>query len=354
MTEIKHRIGIIGAGVIADFHAQALQAMQGVELVAAFARNKDKADSFSQNYGCSGYSDLDEFLMHPGMDVVTIGSVSGVHLEHTSAAAKAGKHIICEKPLEVTTSRIDEMIKICEENSVMLSGIFPRRFNDSTHIFKQAIATGRLGKVVLCDTEIKWWRTQEYYDSGEWRGTWSLDGGGALMNQSIHTIDLMLYLMGDVKSVSASGGLEAHEAIEVEDVAVALVEFESGARGVIQASTACYSNNGLPASIHICGDKGSIMMVDDKFSIWDLKESEFGDDEILEKYGLESSKTGAGAADPKAIDFMWHQRNFENALNALGSNEKPEIDGKEGRRAVELICAIYESIKQDGKKITLK
>ena len=135
---------------------------------------------------------------------------------------------------------------------------------------------------------------------------------------------------------------------------MAMVEFESGARGVIQASTACYSNTGLPASIHICGDQGSIMMVDDKFSIWDIKESESGDDGILEKYGLESSKSGAGAADPKAIDFQWHQRNFENALNALSNDEKPEVDGKEGRRAVELICAIYESIRQDGNKITLR
>ena len=174
------------------------------------------------------------------------------------------------------------------------------------------------------------------------------------MNQSIHTIDLMLHLMGDVNSVSASGGLEAHQGIEVEDVAVALVEFESGARGVIQASTACFSNTGLPASIHICGDQGSIMMVDDKFSIWDLKESQSGDYEILEKHGLESSKGGAGAADPKAIDFQWHQRNFENALHALSNDEKPEVDGKEGRRAVELICAIYESIKQNGNKITLR
>ena len=296
MKETKHKVGIIGAGVIADFHAQALQAIEGVELVAAYARNQDKADSFSQNYGCSGYSDLDEFLKHPGIDVVTIASVSGVHLEHASAAAKAGKHIICEKPLEVTPVRIDEMIKICEENSVMLSGIFPRRFNESTHIFKEAIDSGRLGK----------------------------------------------------------GGLEAHKGIEVEDVAVAMVEFESDARGVIQASTACYSNDGLPASIHVCGDQGSIMMVDDKFSIWDLKESESADDGILEKYGLESSQAGAGAADPKAIDFQWHQRNFENALNALSNEEKPEVDGKEGKRVVELICAIYESISQNGNKITLK
>ncbi len=354
MTGNKYRVGIIGAGVIADFHAQALQAMENTELVAAYALNQEKAELFAQKYGCLAYSDLNEFIKHEGLDVVTIGSVSGVHLDHVSLAARAGKHIICEKPLEITPQRVDEMIKICDEASVMLSGIFPRRFNDSTHIFKQALVAGRLGKVVLCDTAIKWWRTQEYYESGAWRGTWDLDGGGALMNQSIHTIDLMLYLMGDVQSVSASGGLEAHSGIEVEDVAVAIIEFKSGARGVIQASTACYSNTGLPASIHICGDQGSIRMVDDKFNIWDLKHTLAGDDEILQNHGLQSSQSGAGAADPKAIDFQWHQRNFENALLALDKNETPAVDGKEGRRAVELICAIYESIKNHGIKITLK
>jgi predicted dehydrogenase len=264
-----------------------------------------------------------------------------------------GKHIICEKPLEVTTERIDQMIRVCEENNVSLSGVFPRRFNDSTHIFKQVIEKGRLGKIVLCDTAIKWWRSQEYYDSGAWRGTWDLDGGGALMNQSIHTIDLMLHLLGDVSSVSASGGLEAHEGIEVEDIAVAIVEFKSGARGVIQASTACFSNTGLPASIHICGDQGSIMMVDDKFSIWDLKNHQSGDDKILAEHGIYEDTSGAGAADPKAIDFLWHQRNFENALHSLRKGEKPAVDGMEGRRAVELITAIYKSIQNGGSKIYL-
>ncbi|MBT5717087.1 MAG: Gfo/Idh/MocA family oxidoreductase [Opitutae bacterium] len=353
MTTKSFKIGIIGAGVIADFHAQAIQGMEGAELVAAFARNDDKARVFAEKYGCTDYSDINSFLQHPEMEVVTIASVSGAHLEHASSAAKAGKHIICEKPLEVTTDRIDQMIEVCAENNVSLSGIFPRRFNDSTYIFKKAIEGGRLGKIILCDTAIKWWRSQEYYDSGAWRGTWDLDGGGALMNQSIHTIDLMLYLLGDVTSVTASGGLEAHEGIEVEDVAVAIVEFKSGARGVIQASTACYSNTGLPASIHICGDQGSIMMVDDKFSVWDLKHHQAEDEKILAQHGVYENTSGAGAADPKAIDFVWHQRNFENALDALRNNKKPEVDGKEGRRAVELITAIYQSIQNGGTRVSL-
>jgi predicted dehydrogenase len=234
---------------------------------------------------------------------------------------EAGKHIICEKPLEVTTERIDQMIGVCEKNKVSLSGVFPRRFNDSTYIFKKTIEEGRLGKIVLCDTAIKWWRSQEYYDSGAWRGTWDLDGGGALMNQSIHTIDLMLHLLGMSPLYPPRADLEAHEGIEVEDVAVAIVEFKSGARGVIQASTACFSNTGLPASIHICGDQGSIMMVDDKFSVWDLKNHQPADEKILSEHGVYENTSGAGAADPKAIDFLWHQRNFENALDALGTKK---------------------------------
>ena len=347
------KVGIIGAGVIGDFHAEALKAMTGAELVAAYARRDDKANRFAEQHGCLGYSDLDQFLAHEGMSVVTVASVSGVHLQHVEAAAKAGKHIICEKPLEVTTERIDQMIRICEQAGVMLAGIFPRRFNPSTEVFQRAIENGRLGKVVLVDVAIKWWRSQEYYDSGAWRGTWELDGGGALMNQSIHTIDLMLHLVGPVKSVYASCGLEAHEGIEVEDVAVAMVEFANGARGVIQASTACYSNTGLPASIHVCGDKGSIRMCDDKFDLWDLKNPLPRDKEILERFGVGGVQAGAGAADPKAIDYQWHQRNFEDALLALNRGESPQVDGAEARKAVELIEAIYQSAKAGGEKIVL-
>jgi predicted dehydrogenase len=347
------KVGIIGAGVIADFHARALQAMDGAELVAAYARKQEKADAFGDKHGCSGYADLEGFLAHPGMDAVTICSVSGAHLEHASAAARAGKHIICEKPLEVTPERIDAMIAICKENGVSLSGIFPRRFNDSTRVFKQAIDTGRLGKLALVDAAVKWWRPQDYYDSAPWRGTWALDGGGALMNQSIHTIDLMLHLVGDATRVCGSIGLVAHKGIEAEDVGVAIIEFANGARGVLQGSTACYSRTGLPASIHVCGDRGSIRMVDDRFDTWDLADPRKEDEEILARYGMDASAAGAGAADPKAIDFQWHQRNFEDAFDALRNSRHPAIDGHEGRKAVALITAIYESARQGGAPVEL-
>ena len=157
MTKVRHRVGIIGAGVIADFHAQALQAIDGVELVAAFAEIRER-QKLCQKYGCTGYSDLDQFLGHQGMNVVTVGSVSGVHLEHVRAAARAGKHVIVKSHLR-STDRVDEMIRLCEEEGVILSGIFPRRFNDSTSIFKEAITSGRPVKWFYV-IPIKWWRTQ--------------------------------------------------------------------------------------------------------------------------------------------------------------------------------------------------
>ena len=353
MSDNKYKFGIVGAGMIAEFHARAIQSMKGVELVAVYARRHEQAQEFSERYGVHGYSDYRNFLKHQGLDVVTICSVSGVHLDHVSLAAKSGKHIICEKPIEVTTERIDQMMAVCEENRVSLAGIFPRRFNDSTHLFKKVILEGRLGKIVLADASIKWWRTQEYYESSAWRGTMKWDGGGALMNQGIHTIDLLLYLMGEVRSVCAYSGLLAHEGLEVEDIAVAILEFKNGAKGVIQGSTACYSKEGHPASVQICGDSGSVTMVDDKFSVWDFKDESISDKEVLLKYGLKGISGGAGAADPSAIDYLWHQRNFEDIVDALREGKKPLVDGAEARKSVALISAIYESANGRGKRIVL-
>ena len=193
MSEKIYKVGVVGTGMIAAFHAKALEAMEGAELVAAFDRSVERAESYANEYGCTAYGDLDAFLAHPELDIVTICTPSGAHLEPSLAAAKAGKHLIVEKPIEVTIEKIDELMSVCAENNVELIGILPRRFNESTKIFKKAIEDGRFGKIVLAEASIKWWRTQAYYDSAGWRGTWALDGGGALMNQSIHTIDLLLH-----------------------------------------------------------------------------------------------------------------------------------------------------------------
>jgi UDP-N-acetyl-2-amino-2-deoxyglucuronate dehydrogenase len=348
----SYGFGIIGCGMISHFHAQAIEAMPNAHLVCVMDRSAACAMSLGPKYDCTAYTDLDEFLAHPGLDIVTIATPSGAHLEPVEAAAKAGKHIICEKPLEVTLERIDRMIAACEQNKVLLAGVFPRRFNPSTIEFKKAIDSGRLGRITLADAYIKWYRTQEYYDSGAWRGTWALDGGGALMNQSIHTIDLLYHLAGDLDTVSAFGDLAIHRDIEVEDNAAAVVRFKSGALGVIEGSTSCFSNTGHPAEVHVCGEAGSIFMKDDAFTVWDFKEAGPDDERIKQEFKSQEG-VGAGAADPKAISFIGHQWNFEDFISALEAGRRPAVDGHEARKSVEIILAIYESALAGGKPVKL-
>lgn len=337
------RLGIIGAGMISEFHAKAIAAIDGASLDAVFARRPEVASDFAEQHDCAGYSDLDAFLSHPGLEAVTICTPSGAHLEPAMAAAAAGLHIICEKPLEVTVERVDEMIDTCARAGVGLAGIFPRRFSPATAVLKETIDTGRFGRISLVEATIKWWRSQEYYDSGAWRGTWELDGGGALMNQSIHTIDLLLHLMGDARNIQANAALIAHDGIEVEDTASAIMRFDCGALGVIQGSTACWSASGHPAEIQICGDRGSVFMSDDKFRVWEFLDELPDDAKIRDAYKIDAGSAGAGAADPSAIDFSGHQRNFEDAITAFQEGCAPSVDGREARRAVALIQEIYSA-----------
>jgi len=344
------KFGIVGAGMIAEFHARAIAAMPGCELSAVYARRAGSAESFAQTFGCQAYTDYEQFLIDADLDIVTICTPSGAHLEPVRAAAQAGKHIICEKPLEVTTARVDEMIKVCADNNVALAGIFPRRFNAATQELKSAVEEGRFKRIAFADAIVKWWRPQAYYDSGAWRGTWALDGGGAIMNQSIHTVDLLLHVMGDVESVVAESGLIAHEGIEVEDTAAALLRFSSGALGVVQGSTACWSAEGHPAEVQITGEGGSAFLVDDRFRVWEFANETPDDDRIRGELGLTAAAAGAGAADPKAIDFRWHQHNFVDVVESIRAGRPPSIDGHEARRAVALIEAIYRSAQNDGKR----
>ncbi len=349
----KYTFGIIGGGMIAKHHAQAIRAMGDVaKLGAIYARNPQKAQQLSEELGCKGYDDLDELLADTSIDIVTIATPSGAHLEPALAAARAKKHIICEKPLEVTPARIEQMIVAAQSEKVLLSGIFNRRFNPAVTHLKQAVEQGRFGTLTLCDAQIKWFRTQAYYDSAAWRGTMALDGGGALMNQAIHTIDLLLYLVGNVKRLSASMALLTHENIEVEDTAVAILEFENGARGTIQGSTSCWSSTGHPAEIQICGSEGSVFLSDESFRVWDFKTPATQDDFVAQNL-MEGAAIGLGANDPNAINYLGHQRNFENVIDALNTGKPPLISGAEAMRSVRLIDAIYRSAHNDGAWVEL-
>lgn len=341
--------GVIGCGMISKFHAKALAEIEGAELVACFDRVPEAANALASEFGGTAYDDLDAMLGHEGLDVVTICSPSGAHMEPCLAAAKAGKHVIVEKPLDVTIERCDAMIKACEEAGVKLATIFPSRFHQSSKLMKEAVDAGRFGKLALGDAYVKWYRTQEYYDSGAWRGTWKLDGGGALMNQAIHSVDLLIWLMGPAEEVMAYTTTLAHERIEVEDVATATVRFASGALGVIEATTA-----GFPGSlkkIELSGSAGTAILEEEDIIKWDFAE-ETPEDEVLKTQMMGKNSTGGGAADPAAIGHHAHAELFRDFLEALEQNRAPAIDGYEGRRSVELILAIYESAKT-GKAVKL-
>ncbi len=240
---MAYGFGIVGCGMISHFHCKAIADVKGAKFVACYDSREESAEALAIQFGGTAYSDLDEMLADPRVDVVTICTPSGAHLDPAVAAAKAGKHVIVEKPLEITLKRCDAIIAACAENKVVLSTIFPSRFHKSSQTLKKAIDAGKFGTLSLGDAYVKWFRTQEYYDSGQWRGTWALDGGGALMNQAIHSVDLLTWLMGPVAELTANTATLAHQRIEVEDVATASLKFENGAAWCNRSDDGCVSRD---------------------------------------------------------------------------------------------------------------
>lgn len=346
------KFGIIGAGMIGQFHAKAITAMEGGELHSVFDLRAEAAQKLADEFGAKAYSDMDAFLADPELEIVTVGTPSGAHLEPSLAALHAGKHVICEKPLEITTERIDQLMEAAAQNGKTLAAVLNRRFHPGMDAFKKAADAGRFGQLTSASAYVKWYRDQAYYDSAGWRGTWALDGGGALMNQSIHTVDALLYLAGPVKSVQANAACLAHERIEVEDIVVAIVEFESGARGVIECSTCTWSKDGHPARVQLSGTEGSVFLADEAFEIWDFMNETAEDAEVRSQF-MKGAAAGLGANDPKAINFHQHQRNFEEVVSAISEGRPPSTSAAEARKSVALIQAIYESARNDGKKIIL-
>jgi predicted dehydrogenase len=346
------KFGIIGAGMIGRFHARAIQEMAGGELHSVFDLRTEGAEKLASEFGAKSFTDITAFLADPELEIVTIGTPSGSHLDPAIAALNSGKHVICEKPLEVTPARIDQMIAAAAINGKTLAAVLNRRFHPAMEHFKAAAMRGRFGKITSASCYVKWWRTQEYYDSAGWRGTWALDGGGALMNQSIHTIDALLHIAGPVKAVTARMDLIAHERIEVEDAAIALIEFENGALGVVEGSTACWSATGHPAEVQVCGTKGSVFLADEAFKIWDFADSSTEDLFVRENLMTTSAK-GLGANDPTAINVTGHIRNFEEVIQSIEQNRESIVCAAEARKAVTLICAIYQSAREGGKRILI-
>ena len=346
--------GIIGTGMIARFHAQALRDMPDAALHAVFDAIPERAESMAKEFGVKAYATLDDFLADPAIEIVTVCTPSGAHLDPALAALQAGKHVICEKPLEITTGRIDILMNAAESAGVSLSGIFNRRFHPAMKALKKAVDTGRFGTLTLVEAAVKWWREQSYYDSGAWRGTWALDGGGALMNQSIHIIDQLVHLCGEVEWVQGHTACLAHQRIEVEDTATALVQFKDGPLGVVTGSTACWSASGHPAEVQLCGSRGSVFLADESFRAWEFADSTADDEEVRSSLMAGSGTRGLGANDPKAINYTGHIRNFEDVINSIRAGREPSVSAREARRAVAVIEAIYESARQGGARVAPK
>jgi UDP-N-acetyl-2-amino-2-deoxyglucuronate dehydrogenase len=344
---MKYGFGIIGLGLISHTHAKAIKELKNASLVACYSRSKKKADDFAENYKCKGYNSIDEFLLNPNIDIVTICTPSGFHLEPAIRTAKAKKHLMIEKPLEITLDRCDKIIEACRKNNVKLAVVFQSRFYEASSIIKKAIENNKFGKLVNGDAYIKWLRTQKYYDEGGWHGTLKYDGGGALMNQSIHAIDLLQWFMGPVESLQAYIDTIGHKRIEVEDNAVAALKFKNGALGVIVGSTSIYP--GFQKRIEISGIKGSAVLEENTIKVWDFKDKTKEDEVLLKRFNKLNVKVG-GAADPSTIDHQGHKNQFIDFINAIETNKSPLIDGIEGRKSVEIILSIYKSAKK-GKKI---
>lgn len=340
--------GIIGTGMIGRLHARAIGAMDGGVLHSVFNHRVEKARAVGEEFGVPAFDDLQAFLSDPALEVVTVCTPSGAHYEPALAALLAGKHVLIEKPLEVTTARVDHLMEVARERGLVLASVLNRRFTPAMDAFRRAVGQGRFGRITSASCYVKWFRDQAYYDSADWRGTWALDGGGALMNQAIHAIDALLQLAGPVRAVQATTACLAHERIEIEDIGAAVIEFESGARGVIEGSTCCWSSTGHPVRIQVCGTEGSVFLADEAFEVWDFRDDR-PEDETIAASLMSGSSAGLGANNPTAIGFLQHQRNFEDFAAAVREGREPSTSARSARPAIALIEAIYQSAGGAGR-----
>jgi predicted dehydrogenase len=336
------RFCIVGGGFIGGMHAQALAAIPEATVSVVCDCSEEKAAVLAQKAGAAWVTDYRRAVERADVDVVCVCTPSGSHAEIAEAAAAAGKHLVVEKPLDVTLERVDRIIEAARKAGVKLTCIFPLRFMQGAGLARQAVEEGRLGRLVLADATIKWYRSQEYYDSSDWKGTWALDGGGALMNQGIHNIDLLNYLAGPVTGVVGRTGTLAHR-MEAEDTAVAVLTFSNGALGVVEGSTASWPGDKGRVELH--GDRGTVALEDGRIVVWKLADASPAEEErmLAAETGL-----GSGASAATSIGYELHRRQLADMVEAILRDRPPAIDGAEARRVVAIIRAIYDSDARGG------
>ena len=328
-------IGLIGGGNITETHARAAHAVSGVDIAAIYGINAERVDRLCREHGGRPYRDFEAFLTHRPLDLVIIGSPSGLHATHGIAAVLQGLHVLTEKPIDISTKRADALIGAANQSDVKLGVIFQDRLKADIQRLKQWVDEGALGDPLLVDARVKWHRPAEYYRNSKWRGTFVLDGGGALMNQGVHTVDLLLWLLGDVARVQARTATMLH-AVETEDTAVAVLEFASGAIGTLQATTA------------------AIPVIRDGWKLPDRWAQLFSNTiaslrptsaTITRFVDHSPGDRNQSASSATVSDIRGHQAVLEDFLQAIDQNRAPVCDGREGRRSVAVIEAIYRAAR---------
>jgi UDP-N-acetyl-2-amino-2-deoxyglucuronate dehydrogenase len=340
---MTYHIGLIGGGNITETHARAACAIPGAKISAIHGSNAEKMERLCREHGGTPYQDFEAFLQHRPMDLVIIGSPSGLHAEQGIAAARRGLHVLTEKPIEVNTARADALIDAAKQFKVQLGVIFQDRKKPHIRQLKDWLDQGLLGRILFVDARVKWYRPPEYYANSRWRGTLALDGGGALINQGVHTVDLLLWLLRDVVRVQARTATLLHK-IEAEDTAIATLEFASGALGLLQATTAAYP--GYPRRVEISGTEGTVILEHDHIIAANLRNAPAA----IEAAALDENQSASSAV---VNDFRGHQAILEDFLQAMEQNRAPACDGLEGRRSLALIESIYRAAKTPDRVATI-
>lgn len=334
------RVGLLGTGAIANKHAQAYRNI-GFQLVACSNKTESRGREFANRWGAEFFTDYADLCRYPGLDYIDVCTFPDFHLEPVRICASIGRPVLVQKPIATNLEDARSMIEITRAAGVTFGVVSQHRFDDSTIFLKRALAGGRLGKILQADAYVKWFRSDEYY-SRPIKGSWQTEGGGALINQAIHQIDILLYLIGPVSSVFGIWQLGARHKIESEDVVNALLAYQTGASGVIQAATAFWP--GYPERIEIHGTKGSAIISGDRLSAWDVLHDAAAN--RLDPAPLATS-AASGASDPMAISLAPFERQFENFADAIRAKRNPLVDGEEGYRALATVLGIYESCREN-------
>jgi UDP-N-acetyl-2-amino-2-deoxyglucuronate dehydrogenase len=352
---ISNKVGyaVLGLGV-GKTHVKAAVNAQGCEFVAICDLDKEKLNSIGDEFGIAKenrYTSYEQLLSRSDIQIVSVCTPSGMHRDHAVQALRAGKHVLAEKPLEIELDKINDILKVAEEEGKFVGSVFQNRLSPGNRKIKETVESGRLGKLITSNFHIKWYRTDEYYArNGGWRGTWAMDGGGAIMNQSVHTVDLMQWFMGPVKSIFAKAGAFNHD-IETEDTAVAVVSFENGAIGTLIGTTCAYPGLEILSQIH--GTTGTVYANNSNIEVYKLADDPDRTEEaqVLAEFG--KKEKASGGADPAAISTTGHAGQIQDMIFAVLENRPPMIQGKEGYAAVEIILALYESART-GKEVFLR